>query len=433
MSALKSKFSGWQVLVACAISSGFQQAFILTASLFVSYIAEDLGTTSAVVLYRTSIVNLVGMLLNMFFAKPIYAKLGTKKSFFIGSLCAAAGYLISATCQSVGMLMVSGFIQGFALCIGMQTFTTACITKWFYTGRKTTSAVMMAAIPGATTVAMLVTGELLAAYDWRTVYFILAGIVIVTGCGSALFVHDSPESVGQKMYGYDKFLEDQKNGSLNPVKEEPSIGPEDARKTSFYWLLIITVFSLALLSTSLGVYAPVYWKGEGMDILTASRLSSVISILTLAYVVGTGALSDRFGINKVAPVLYAIGIVGVIGIVLLGGTANPLAIAACCVVATLTRGVNLSYYTMVLPQAFGPKYLGKISGVFLALYGVTGFLNPIFFGKLAEVAGFEITWFSQIALGAVGVVLMVILGKKIPAVHERTVQIYMEKEGSAEK
>lgn len=325
------------------------------------------------------------------------------------------------------MLYIAGFIGGFAISIGMQTFTTACIAKWFYTGRKTTSSVMMAAIPGATTVVMLLVGELLTAFEWRTAYFIIAGIVLVTGLGSSIFVYDSPEAVGQKMFGYDKFLKDQENAGVKNAVEEPSIDAKDAQKTFFYWLLIITVFSLALLSTSLGVYAPVYWKGDGMDILTASRLSSVISLLTLAYVVGTGALSDRFGVTRVAPILYALGLVGVLGIVLLGGTADPMLIAACCVVATFVRGVNLSFYTLVLPQAFGPKYLGRISGVFLALFGLTGVLNPILFGVMVDVLGsYKVTWFAELGLGVIGLTLMIIVGKMIPSVYERTVRLYNE-------
>ncbi|MBQ8536711.1 MAG: MFS transporter, partial [Clostridia bacterium] len=279
----REKFSGWIILIACAISSGFQQALSNTGSLFATYIAADLGVTVGTVLLKNTVMNLVGMLSNMFLAKYIYAKIGTKKSFIVGSLLSVLVYLMYANVSSFAMFMVAAFINGFVVCIGMQTFTTACIAKWFYTGRKTTSSVMMAAIPGAAAVCSLLVGQLLAHFEWRTVYQIMAAIVFVTGCGSSLFVKDSPEQAGQKMLGYDKFLADQKKTGLQ-TKEEPSIDAADAQKTKFYWILVATVCCFALLSTTLGVYAPVFWQGQGMDVVQSSQLSSIISLLTLVYV-----------------------------------------------------------------------------------------------------------------------------------------------------
>lgn len=426
----REKFSGYRVAACCFLVAGVTFSFSLTYSLFLPYFCEAFDAPLGNVTLMHSISCIIGVILNVFVAKFFVKRFGIRAGAMVGAVLSSLAYVLYAIAPNLIVVYIGAALNGATHSFGQQVYTTSCGANWFYTGRKTVSTVFMAAHSVCTVGAMLVAGSLLDTVSWRTAWMIIAVIVFVISFISSLLIIDSPEKVGQKMLGYEKMLADQAAISKD-AKEEPSITDIQARKTMFYWLLIIVTLFVGMCGTSLTSFGPVYWQGTGMSGLLSSRMSSIASVGTLVSTIGIGILAEKFDLRKICIGTLTIGTIGIVAVVSLGGSANPAIIAVATFAAAFVIGTANSYVVTMIPLVFGPKYFNQISGPFIALFAVAGTINPILFGKMVDfTGGYKLSWTVELTLLAIGFVSMIVLATMYKKTKERTIKIYNETEGN---
>ena len=228
---------------------------------------------------------------------------------------------------------------------------------------------------------------------WRTT-FLLAGVV---GVGvTAAFVARVPARLPDAAAEGD--------GGGVPYRAYAAL----FREWRFSAFVAVTIlFSFAY--NAVVAFLPLYLTREaGLASETASLLFSALFAVSLVQLL-TGEVSDRTGTLPVIAATLGLAAVGLGSVVVLTGTAGPLALGAAVVCLGLGshgyRPVRGAYLMSAIPSSVAGGSLGAVRTLLM----VAGASSPAIVGVVSETAGFRTAFWLLTAVLAVATGLSVVL------------------------
>ena len=229
---------------------------------------------------------------------------------------------------------------------------------------------------------------------WRTT-FLLAGVV---GVGvTAAFVARVPARLPDTDTG------DADGGGV-PYRAYAAL----FREWRFSAFVAVTIlFSFAY--NAVVAFLPLYLTREaGLASETASLLFSALFAVSLVQLL-TGEVSDRTGTLPVIAATLGLAAVGLGSVVVLTGTAGPLALGAAVVCLGLGshgyRPVRGAYLMSAIPSSVAGGSLGAVRTLLM----IAGASSPAIVGVVSETAGFRTAFWLLTAVLAVATGLSVVL------------------------
>jgi len=180
------------------------------------------------------------------------------------------------------------------------------------------------------------------------------------------------------------------------------------RRPEFSAFVTVTIlFSFAY--NGLVAFLPLYLTSAGgLPSVTANLLFSSLFAVSLVQLV-TGEASDRIGVLPLLAGTLVAATAGLVGLVLLSGTAGAIGLGASVVVLGLGahgyRPVRGAYLVAVLPEDVAKGSLGVVRTLLVA----AGAVGPAAVGYISEVSGFRVAFGVLTAVLGVATALTVLL------------------------
>ena len=369
---------GWAIVGAFFLAAAFiQGSGFDTTGVFLAPLVKHFGWSRAQVSTLPSMIAifigvsapLIGWLLDRFEAKWIAA---------IGSLLAAAAFVIAGTANSYTTMLIAYCTLGVGMASGAVLPCYFVVSNWFSDRRGLALSVSQVGIEVGGTVMALVTAYFIQAHGWRFAYIALAlPIVFLVTPPLALLVENRPPDEGSAEVAV-----------TAQAQSVPGLDVGEALASRSFWLIAIFDFCSVAVGTGIVVHLIPYLIGLGFSPTRATTAFSIMLAFQLPGKPVLGWLADRIGIRLTMTIDIALVAVGC---ALLLGARHALPLGLFVVLYGFTFGAPVPLIPMLLADAVGLKRFGSLMGL-LSIPAVIGSASgPIVAGLIFDHTG-SYTW-----------------------------------------
>ncbi len=220
---------------------------------------------------------------------------------------------------------------------------------------------------------------------WRNVMFFYGGIAALFSIPWC-FTRPAPDSTGQAAL------------DTEPVSMRGALA--HVLKMKDLWLLGVTMFGISGCLQGLSGYLPMYLRGQGWPDVRADAALSLLSAVSMVFILPIGAWSDRLGSRRWL-------LLGTVTLILIGtgllSIAQGAVVWAAVVLAGMVRDGSTSLLlSMVIENKdVGPVFAGTATGFVMFFFFVGNLISPPLGNKLADVhPGLPfLFWAGMVGLG----------------------------------
>ena len=397
-------FYGWYI-VGAAFLANISCAFFLssTLSVFLKPVTADLGVSRGIF----SLLRSGEHLLYALMAPWVGAKLdryGPRGMMVAGAALSAFGFLLLGQVRSFlqfASVRLTLMAVGHALvCYFVVNVTVA---RWFVRMRGRAVAISHMGHGVAKVTISLVVAWLLASIEWRQVWTLFGGLVVVLAViPVAVFMRRSPEDMGLHPDG--DAAPEPRNATVGGPGSAVRSGEKpdrrwtrrEVRRTSTFWLIILVFGMVDMGITGVNLHVVAYVSDLGYTTYQAALAMTVIAGTQLASGLLSGFAGERINVRKIISFLFLVEAVG-------------LSVA---VTAEDLRTIYLGFFlyglglggVQVLEEVMWADYFGRLSlgtvrGAALQIVLLFGVCGPPFFGFLNDYTGsYRISFFLFITV-----------------------------------
>ena len=377
-------------------------------SVFVPALERDFGWTRP----QTSLVPTIDMVMlaSMFMvAGLLQDRIGPRTVATIGGLLFSAGLFLASFTQSLGMLYATwGVMVGAGLGFGYLAPITVG-SKWFPDQRGLVNGLAIGIFAAGSGIFGPIAGISVERYGWRTTFQLMAGLFFVFTMVGAYLLKNPPD-------GY----------------TVPAPAAASARKPRTYvdmpssQVLRMPMFYVLWFAYALGTTAGTMVISQLVPFARESGLGAreagfAITIGAVGSAFGrffSGWLSDHLGRLST---LRTIIVLSMIATPLLYIERSSLVLFYLLLfLVYYCYGTQLSVYTALAGDFYGPKYLATNYGMLLLAWGFAGVLGPVIGSRVYAATGsYQYAFFLSAVLAAAALVNLTIVRppESVPAPH----------------
>ncbi|MBS1251867.1 MAG: putative MFS-type transporter YhjX [Anaerolineales bacterium] len=377
-------FYGWIVMLAGTlglIMTSPGQTY--SVSIFIEHFIQDLGISRSLVSTLYTVGTLVGS-----FAMPIVGRQIDRRgsrlmvvviSVLFGFACVYMGFVSNAIMLGLGFVAIRLFGQG-----SLGLVSQNVINQWWVRRRGTVmglSGVLMALL-GIGGFPNLI-NWLIPIHGWRSTYMLLglALLFVMVPMGLILF-RNHPEDYGLEPDGDSAPAADDGETAGKLLEENWSLS--EAIRTPVFWILTLSIASIAMLATGLFFHMVSIFKDNGLPATVAASVFVPIALATALANLGSGILVDRVPLRVIlvtALILQTLSL----------GMAQfmqsiELALVYGVVLGT-TMGLIRTVSSVGWATYFGRRHLGSITGTASTISIAGSALGPMPLGIARDLLG----------------------------------------------
>src|SRR5271156_2056473 len=353
---MSRQMRGWAIVGAFFLAAAFiQGSGFDTTGVFIAPLVKEFGWSRAQVSTLPSMIAifigvsapLIGWLLDRFEAKWIAA---------LGSLLAAAAFVIAGTANSYTTMLIAYCTLGVGMASGAVLPCYFVVSNWFSDRRGLALSVSQVGIEVGGTVMALLTAYFIQAHGWRFAYIALAlPIVFLVTPALALLVQNRPP-------------EGHVEAATAEAQSVPGLDVGEALASRSFWLIAIFDFCSVAVGTGILVHLIPYLIGLGFSPTRATTAFSIMLAFQLPGKPVLGWMADRIGIRLTMTIDIALVAVGC---ALLLGARHALPLGLFVILYGFTFGAPVPLIPMLLADAVGLKRFGSLMGL-LSIPAVIG-------------------------------------------------------------
>jgi len=332
-------------------------------------------------------------------------KIGPRKVISFSGLSFGLGYLLMPQVNNVWQLyLFYGLLCGIGAS-GLAVALKSTVVKWFPKRMNFISGIMATGGGLGTLVLPLVASRLIAAYDWRTSYFIMGCFITVIVVLLAQFLKREPVQMGQVSYTEDR---------QNIYHSGKELNLKEAVHTQRFWLAFILHCLIGLLLATITVHIVPHANDLGISALNAANILAIMGGISIISGIAIGTSGDKFGIRRTFIIIFFIMAASYFWI----SNINELwMFYLFAVVFGLTRNGGVLGAPLIA-QLFGLKAHGMIFGVMNLAYSIGAATGPLLAGYIFDITGSYTIAF--LLCGTLGVVAVIVASLLRPIRLEKT-------------
>ena len=398
-------FYGWIIVGATFVLLMIMSGITYSTPVLFRFFEADFAIGRAQAAFLFSVSQVAAFLVGAV-AGGLAEKYGPRVVVGGGVLAMAVGLVGAAMASSYAMLVVS---YGAAVGLGSGSVyipLLGLIQRWFYKRRGSATGLATTGVGIGTLTFPVLSAAVANAFDWRVLYFGLAGICVSIGLVAVSFLVADPKEHGLAPDGaIDEAAEPARNQAV------AGLGLGEVLRDRQFYLIYLSSFGAAVLSFMAFVHLPQQLVESGRDQMQAATIVAVIGLFSLAARLGGGAWADRVG--RVAMIRVALVIMLLTSVL---WAANPWGADVFYVVAALfgiTYGLSIALLPTVIADSFGNKEISRIIGVMYTSFALAAFVGPTVAGLLHDRYGnYSLALDGCIALSALSLLASVGIKKR---------------------
>src|SRR5690349_1931423 len=366
-------------------------------SVFVPALERDFGWTRP----QTSLVATIDMVMlaSMFMvAGLLQDRIGPRTVATIGGLLFSAGLFLASFTQSLGMLYATwGVMVGAGLGFGYLAPITVG-SKWFPDQRGLVNGLAIGIFAAGSGIFGPIAGVSVERYGWRTTFQLMAGLFFVFTMVGAYLLKNPPDSY------------------TVPTPAASARKPRTYVDMPTSQMLRMPMFYVLWFAYALGTTAGTMVISQLVPFARSSGLGAreagfAITIGAVGSAFGrffSGWLSDHLGRLST---LRTIIVLSMLATPLLYNESNSIVLFYVLLfLVYYCYGTQLSVYTALAGDFYGPKYLATNYGVLLLAWGFAGVLGPVIGSRVYAATGsYQYAFFLAAVLAAASLVNLTIV------------------------
>ena len=317
--------------------------------------------------------------------------------------CGAAlgiGYLLLARTGAVWELYI---YYGVLIAAGMGAYIAILpiVARWFVKRRGAMTGVVFSGMGIGMMVIPPVVSRLIALYDWRFAFIIMAAIAMVITVLGAQLLRRDPYQAGLRPYGG----EAGKPGSY--ASGVPGLSFREALVTRQFWFISIMYFISLVCQLAVVVHIVIHATGAGASAASAATILVIYGALSVVGMNAIGIIGDRVS-NKFAFLITYVLMTA--ALLLIIETAEVRVLYVFAGIFGFGMGGMLVLFAPIAAELFGLKAHNTIFAVsaFIATFGAA--VGPAMAGYIFDVTGgYRLAFIICAGLSAVAVVLTLLL------------------------
>ncbi len=379
------KQKSWLTVVACALATFNSGAlFFGYPGLMTPYWQETLGVgTGATGLIMTFACLGVGCMTLV--SGRVHPKMGTRRSFLIGSVILIICMVSANFANSMPMVYLWAFLNGAGTgFIYGPSLTTA--QHWFPHRRGLATGVVNLCFGTAAAIMSPIYNLLFNRLGYEKMNYVALAMLVVLN-GLALLGAELPgrTRLSQAQKQQQQALLDalrQKDPAKGPTLAARNYTVGEALRTRSFWAVWITWVFVGAAGISM--------VSQGGNFAASIGLSSVVVITSFNLTNGigrivAGTLSDFIGRNATGCVAF---VLGAIGYAVLPFCANPVLVAVLSAFVGFSFGTLFAISSPLVSDLFGLENYSTIFSLVFVAYGfISGIVGPALVGQLLKLTG----------------------------------------------
>ena len=409
-------FYGWYIVIASAILMGVSWGITLnTASLFVNPISSDLEISRKLMNVTFSIRSLTQLTISLLFG-IILTRFKLSNLMKLSSIVSVLSLYLHSHIESLGSLYLLTATLGVSTILLGTMPLSVIINNWFYkkNGTALGIAFMGSGIGGM--IFNYLVGKWISLYDWRIAYQLLALIFLLSAVPIVFLVLKvNPKDIGLSAFGLDKAEYPSIKGS--DKEDIPGVMLVDAKKTSHFWLLCLTITMFAIPGNAfLNSVAPHLIDIGYSPTSSANIVALSMGILALGKIV-LGYMFDRLGL-RISTFISSIAVI--LGLICLLNADQYILIGLLIICVGLGSPYLTVAYPIITQKLYGKKDYNSIYGIFNVAHSMGNIISPLIIGYFYDKSGsYDLSFMIMIVFSVIGMVSYQALFRKIKSPLEK--------------
>lgn len=308
----------------------------------------------------------------------VFDRLGPRIVYTAGLLCLSAAFFLASSLGNLWQfyVFIGGMIGVGVGLLGMVP-ASALLTRWYRARIATAIGIAFSAGGMGGLLFVPSVQALLGAFEWRTVYRILGGLMLVAAPLAALAVPWKTFVLGDAEYrGRDKASAAAEGWTVRA-----------AMGTRLYWALVQVFFFTAAAMFTVLVQAVVYFIDIGFSPIVAATAYGVTGLFSVVSVSGSGFTSDRFGYRQTVTASFAGTAAGVLLLLAMSYAPSMPLLIAFVLVFGLCMGVRGPIVSSIATRRFAGPRVATIYGTIYATNAVGAAFGSLMGGVLHDLTG----------------------------------------------
>jgi MFS family permease len=312
--------------------------------------------------------------------------IGVRRTLMTGSALIIAGALLMATvvASGIGAMLSYGLLVGAGVATGGALASQAGLARWFVRRRALALSILYSAgAIGGFVAAPLLNRLIETTGDWRTGWWLLAGLSLLAAVIALALVREQPADLGQFPDGIAAPAEgtNRANDTRPAFITRHSWTVGEALRRPTYWLILLSLVGGSGGYTLFLAHGVVHLQDLGHSRTIGAWAVSVVTVTGLGAKGVIAVLGDRFDPRYIWAVFLAIFGVGLVLVVDAHSRAQVFLFAACLGIGF---GGGIVCIMAVLSNYYGTAAFASLAGLAVAVNTTLSAIAPKVAGHLFD-------------------------------------------------
>ena len=289
-----------------------------------------------------------------------------------GAIMAVLGLLAASNSHTFGTLLASIILLGIGLGAATWLAASLVIVNWFPDRRGMALGLVTFGMESGGMVMTFMVGSTIAAYNWRTGYFVVAVPAILLVIPLLLFVvRTRPGNTNSQSVA-------------SQAEALPGYELGEALRTRAFWMLAVAEMSFGLAAGGTFHHLVAFLEGLHYSLRGATLVVSIVLGMAAVGKVAMGALGDRIGGKNALGIGFAMIAVAV---AILLNAAQPAMLVLWLIITGIAGASPVALGPLLTAETLGLKRFGTLFGWlgFALTFGL--FIGPQMVGWITDMTG----------------------------------------------
>ncbi|MBI4296282.1 MAG: MFS transporter [Chloroflexi bacterium] len=369
-------FYGYVVVMACLLIMVAIHGAWVSFGVFFNPLLVVLGSSRAALSGASSFAFLMMGAMSIA-AGALSDRFGPRVIMTAAGALVGIGYLLMSRVDALWQVYLFLTIVGIGQSAS-DVVPLASVVRWFVRKRATMNGIMKVGTGLGMMGMPLLASILIASFDWRNSYIILAVIIMASVIPLSQLLRRDPRQIGQLPDGDGLLTADTKN------LDEKGLLLREALRTRQFWT--VCGFYVTLLFATQTVM--VHIVPHAVDIqIPAIRAASIVSILGASSIIGRltmGFTGDRMGSKRALIVCFVTLITALVWLQFASSLWMLYLFAA---IYGFSHGGFFSLVSPMVAGLFGTRSQGILLGIVIFIGTMGGAIGPVVAGRLFDING----------------------------------------------
>ncbi|MDX1374264.1 MAG: MFS transporter [Burkholderiales bacterium] len=365
------------VLATCFVLNMLGRGIGDTYSVFLKPLEAEFGWSRSSL---TSVYSLY-LLVNGFAAPFVglaFDRMGPRWAYTTGLVVLGGAFLLAGSLDRLWQFyLLVGVSVGIGVSFTGMVPSSGLLSRWFRARLSTALGIAYSGFGVGSVVFVPLAQVLIDRVQWENAYRVLGAILLGAALIGALGLPWTRFRAGHPRYRVDARRGEGGGGWTLRA----------ALKSRMYWALAQAFFCTSVAMFIILVQLVVFLIDAGFPALTAATAVGFVGMLSAMSVMGSGFLSDRFGVRQTVTTSFAGTATGMLLLIALAGTPSAALLVAFVLVFGLCMGVRGPIISSVSAKHFAGPTVATIYGTIYATNALGAAFGSLLGGVLHDLTG----------------------------------------------